>query len=149
MTRKKLSLGARSKKATRKEREDDSELTRARRRRGRSVRARGHAFERELANMLKHVFPDARRHLEYQKEEANGVDLVGTYPYLIQAKRKARYASLNDIRQVDCCRIAGEVPVLVTKADGVETLAALPFDELIRLLEIEKAYNALKNAKAC
>ena len=45
---------------------------------GRKSRDKGHNFERQIARELREVgFPEARRHLEYQDGEANGVDIQG------------------------------------------------------------------------
>lgn len=101
---------------------------------GRRSRTKGHAFERWVAKKLRRRFPDAKRHLEYQFSEANGVDLVGTYPYLIQCKRMKRYASLAAISEVTIDPIEGGIPVLITKADRGDVLAALPFSEFLRLI---------------
>lgn len=102
---------------------------------GKRSRTKGHLFERWVANQLKKYFPDAKRHLEYQQSEATGVDLVGTYPYLIQCKRMKRYASLTAILEVQVDPIEGGIPVLVTKADNKEAIACLPFTEFLRLLK--------------
>lgn len=134
MAKKKSKLGTKSKKPTRKERADDDELTKARRRRGRSVRARGHAFEREIANSLKEIFPEARRLLENHKDDARGVDILHTGPYRFQCKRMGSYAKMDAIEEVQCDEMLGEVPVLVAKADKRRTLAVLPYEELLRLL---------------
>lgn len=101
---------------------------------GRRARTKGHSFEREVAIQLREVFPDARRHLEYQDQEANGVDLVETGEYRIQCKRLKGYASVNTIEEISSDRIFGEVPVLVTQADGKEAMAVLPFSDLVRLM---------------
>jgi hypothetical protein len=131
----KSKLGTRSKKPTKKERPDDSDETRARRRRGRAVRARGSSFEREVAEKLRGVFPNVRRLLENHKDDANGVDLLHTGLYRIQCKRMARYAPLTNIEQVTADEeLMGEVPVLITKGDQKRILVALPLEEFVRLL---------------
>lgn len=101
-------------------------------------RRKGHSFERWVANQLKTIFPDAKRHLEYQACEANGVDVVGTHPYLVQCKRNKAYAPITAIKEVQVCPIEGGVPILVTKGDNMEPMAVLPFDELLRLIRLEK-----------
>lgn len=98
-------------------------------------RTKGHGFEREIAIALRDIFPDARRHLEYQDAEANGVDLINTGKYFIQCKRGRKYASLTAIKEVQCDEALGDVPVLVTKGDNEKILVALPLDEFIRLLK--------------
>ena len=89
------------------------------------ARRRGHQFERDCANELKVVFPNAKRHLEYQSQEAEkGFDIDGTFPYLFQCKRGRRYASINKIFEVkpSCSK---EIPVLITQGDHCEPMVAL------------------------
>jgi hypothetical protein len=83
---------------------------------------------------LKRVFPDARRHLEYQSGEALGRDIANTGEYLFQCKRNKKYCSIKAIQEIQVCPIEGGVPILVTKGDGLEPLAILPFGELLNLL---------------
>lgn len=106
---------------------------------GRGCRTKGHSFERWVAETLRKVFPDAKRHLEYQSREANGCDIDNTGAYLFQCKRNKKYASLSAIQEIQICPIEGGIPVLVTKGDNLEPLACLPYSELLRLLRIEKA----------
>ena len=101
---------------------------------GKMSRQKGHAFEREIAQAFRLVFPEARRHLEYQKSEARGFDIANTGKYRIQCKRGRRYASLSAIKEVDADEVLGEVPVLVTRGDNEPALVALPLDEFMRLL---------------
>jgi hypothetical protein len=103
---------------------------------GRGARRKGLAFEREIANRLKEVFPDARRHLEnHEDDAANGADLIHTGSYRFQLKKLKAYAPINAIKQV--VPEFGQVPILVTAGDFLEPMAVLPFDELLRLLKIK------------
>jgi len=54
---------------------------------GRGCRKKGHDFERWVAQELRGVYPDARRHLEYHSRDANGVDIINTGDYLFQLKK--------------------------------------------------------------
>ncbi len=100
-------------------------------------RQKGHAFERFVAVSLRRIFPNARRHLEFQKEEAaEGVDLVHTGRYKIQCKRMRKYASISAIFQVKLCPIEGGCPVLVTQGDRLEPMAVLPFSEFLQLVRL-------------
>lgn len=106
-------------------------------------RTKGHSFERKIASALRLVFMDARRHLEFQKEEAAaGCDLVNTGPYKIQCKRGKRAASLSAIKQVVCDEALGDVPVLITQGDRERILVAIPFEAFLDLLQIK--YTAQK-----
>lgn len=105
------------------------------------ARQKGHSFERFVANALQKIFPDARRQLEYQTSEAKGYDIANTGKYFIQCKRNRKYASLKMLEQVQICPIEGGVPVLVTKGDGKEPLACIPFSQFLELLKKEKLAN--------
>lgn len=50
-------------------------------------RAKGLSYERDVAEMLRQFgFPNAKRHLEFQKDEAKGIDLDNTWPLGVQCK---------------------------------------------------------------
>ncbi len=99
---------------------------------GRKSRTKGHSFEREMANLFRLVFPDARRQLEYHVKDANGVDLQGTGRYRVQCKRCKKYASITAINEIRA--EPGTIPVLVTRGDNCKAMAVLPLDELITLI---------------
>lgn len=106
---------------------------------GRSERTKGHNFEREIANRFKTVFEGARRHLEFQKEEAQaGVDISNTGRYKVQCKRGKRYAPMTAIYEVEIDFIEGGCPILVTQADRQPILAVLPFEELLDLIRLKE-----------
>jgi len=94
-------------------------------------RTKGHSYERAIAKAFRdHGFPEAGRHLEYQTDEANGVDLKNTGPYLVQCKRGRAYAPITAIEE-----ISGEgVPLLVTKADNKPDMVVMPLAEFLRLV---------------
>lgn len=102
---------------------------------GKLSRTKGHSFEREIAKLLRHIFPNVKRQLEYQIDDCNGVDLANTSNLKIQCKKYKKYVSINKIKEVDCNRALGDVPILVTAGDREEPMAVLPFDDLITLLE--------------
>jgi hypothetical protein len=101
---------------------------------GKSCRRKGHQFERECAAAFRLVFPDAKRHLETRKSDVTGADLENTPGFLIQCKRGRKYAPLSKINEVQIDPLEGGIPVLVTKADNHEALAALPLSDFLRLL---------------
>lgn len=104
-------------------------------------RRKGHQFERVIAQKFKKAgWKDAKRHLEYQIQEAGGVDLDETSPYLVQCKRGRKYAPIEKINEI------GEtngVRLLVTKGDHKEIMAVLPFEDFLamakKLKELENA----------
>lgn len=101
---------------------------------GKANRRKGHDFERWLARELKELYPDAKRNLEYQKDQANGRDLANTGGFLFQCKRGRLYAPITAIEEIQVDPIDGGVPVLVTKGDGKEPMAVLSFTAFKRLV---------------
>lgn len=101
-------------------------------------RTKGHSFERTCAQDFQEMgWQDARRHLEYQDGEADGVDLMNTPPFLIQCKRGKGYAPINKIFEIKKNDWTEDfIPVLITKADQKPTMAVLPWAELQKLMII-------------
>lgn len=100
-----------------------------------NVRKKGHDFEREVCNSLRHIFPNVERSQEGSSLDQNGVDIQSTNPFLFQCKRNRGYASVNTINEI---KIKDGIPVLLTRADKCKAMAVLPFSDLINL--IERAY---------
>lgn len=105
----------------------------------RRSRKKGHDFERWIAEKLRPIFPRARRHLEFHRLDANGVDLQETGIYKIQCKRFAKYAPIACIQEVKCAEELGDVPVLITAGDELPPLVVIPLDEFIRLVKVDLA----------
>jgi hypothetical protein len=101
---------------------------------GKLSRTKGHSFEREVAIALRPVYPEARRHLEYQDAEANGVDLINTGPYRVQCKRGRKPSPISAIKEITADELMGEVPVLVTQGDRDRVYAVIPFEEFLFLI---------------
>lgn len=101
---------------------------------GKTSRTKGLNFEREIANSLKHIFPDASRQLEFQENEARGVDLKGTGHWAIQCKvRKTRHVPMATINEIKA--LPHEIPLLISKVNRGQTLCVLPWKNLLTLLE--------------
>lgn len=93
-------------------------------------RNKGHGFEREIARLLRPLFPQCKRKLEYQSQEAQGVDLDGTGQLVIQCKRSRKSIPLAAINEI---KVAG-IKVLVSKVDHEPIYATLQLSDLIRIL---------------
>lgn len=107
---------------------------------------KGKAFEREWANAIGHIFPEAKRHLEYQADESShGADLVGTDVFKFQLKNWQGYAPVGTISEVKKLK-NGEVPVLITKGNKLPTMAVLPATAFIHLLEVYYGLEPQKKA---
>jgi hypothetical protein len=97
---------------------------------GANPRTKGHGYEREICDKLRSVFPKAKRHLEFQVEEAEGYDLDNTGPYRIQCKRHKNYVPVNTIEEVK----AKGIPVLITKADRKKDVVCMYLNDWINIL---------------
>jgi len=100
---------------------------------GKYARRKGHQFERDMANELKCVFPEARRHLENHKEDAaKGIDLMNCEPFGIQLKCYKDYVPINRINEV-----TEGIPVLITKGDRLEPMVVMSLKNWMKLLKGE------------
>lgn len=99
---------------------------------GKTSRTKGHSYEREIVKRFKKLFPNARRHLEYQSSEATGDDIAGTGPLRIQCKRGKRYSSIGKIKEIQ-----GDhgIHCLVTKGDREKDIICLYLDDFIAILD--------------
>lgn len=104
---------------------------------GKLSRTKGHNFERNLAIEFQELgFPEARRHLEYQHQEATGVDLVHTGYWKVQCKRYKEYVPISKITEVQCDRERGEIPLLITKGDHKEPMCVLPWSDMKKIIKL-------------
>ena len=98
---------------------------------GKYSRRKGHQFERDIANKLKEIYPQARRHLEFHKDDASlGIDLINTGDFGIQCKAYARYAPINKIEEVN-----HGIPVLITKGNNLKPVVCMYLDDWINLVK--------------
>jgi len=88
---------------------------------GRSSRDKGARAENDVARRFREAdWPDARRHLEFQEDEAaEGRDLSGTQPYGVQVKCWRTMPPASSIEQVGASdEYPVPVAVLVQSARG-------------------------------
>lgn len=96
---------------------------------------KGKKFERDVANALLHIFPEAQRMLEYQASKVIGADLENTDCFKIQCKRNQGYAPISRIKEVQI-KHENDIPLLVTKGNNMDAMAVLPFEKFVELLEV-------------
>lgn len=94
-------------------------------------RRRGHQFERDVAILLRPIFPEACRKLEYQLADCTGVDLKNTGRLRIQCKRARASVPINKIKEI---KEAG-IPCLISQTDRDPIYITLPLDDFIGILE--------------
>lgn len=106
-------------------------MTKTASQKGRSARAKGFSYERNIAKKFRHIYPNVKRQLEYQ--EGLGVDLCGMEPFAPQLKCFKSYAPLSKIEEVP--RTADNIPLLITKGDRKPDIVAMYLDDFIKLVE--------------
>jgi len=108
--------------------------------RGRSSRTRGHSWERFVSAALRMIWPDARRHLEYQDGEANGIDIANTgETFRIQCKSTAKVPNIPQVFK-EIRHDQENIPVVIFKVTGKGEYACFKFEDAKLLMGIfEKA----------
>jgi len=101
---------------------------------GKGARQKGLSFERAMAKDLRAVYPNAKRHLECQMDEAYGKDLENTGPFVFQCKRLKKYVPISTFKEITCGQY--EIPVLISKADNEATMAVLKWEHLLTLIKV-------------
>lgn len=96
---------------------------------GKAQRTKGHSFERKTAEDMRRVgFSEARRQLEYHKDDAQGVDLQNTGVFDVQCKAMKKQPNVPRVfseMPVDPERI----PVVVYKVDRKGTYATFKWED--------------------
>ena len=107
----------------------------------RSARRKGASYEREIAALFKELgWDDAKRHLEYQSEEAEeGRDLDGTQPFAVQAKCWAKTPSISAIEEIEVSEDY-PIPLAILKRSKV---GEKPLEVAVMHLEDFKAFLSL------
>lgn len=103
---------------------------------GKAQRLKGHDWERRVVRELKEINYPARRILEYQEENANGVD-VDCGVFKIQCKKGKSIGVKAAYKEI---KLEG-IKVLVANWDRDVTLACLSWDDFKVILEWLKEAN--------
>ena len=103
----------------------------------RGARNKGLSFEREISNIFKPFFQFAKRHLEFQKDEARyGVDISNTGKLRIQCKANVDYCPISKLEEVNASLLEkGEMPVLITKGNQKAPVVVMYLDDFLEILE--------------
>lgn len=106
-----------------------------------NVKQKGNRFEQLVARVLRPIFPDVATARERDRWlDGQGVDLVNTYPFLIQCKHVERgldpHKVLADMPETD-----GQYKVLLWKKNRKGTLLVMTLEdaeEIAYMLKREK-----------
>lgn len=106
-----------------------------------SERTKGQVGEREAAQLLRRVFPDARRRVVNHAGVEDGRDLVGVGAFAVQVKRHKKPSPVSALYEVTAPGIA----LLLTRGDGGEWLAVMKAADLLDILaDVGIAYEETK-----
>lgn len=94
---------------------------------GKHQRRKGAAYEREIANAI-----GAKRNIGQSRDGGDDITHEG---YRIECKRRARLGPMVEwmAQAVASCQQEGEVPVVVCRGDGGESLVILRFADWVEL----------------
>ena len=87
---------------------------------GKTARTKGHNFEREVANLLKTYFPNAKRQLEYQ--EGLGYDIANTDELSIQCKVGKSFKIEKALAEAVRPKF---IPIAITKRDREDIVVSM------------------------
>lgn len=99
---------------------------------GTRSRTKGHGFERKVAQLFREFFPTARRKLEYQASECDGVDIEGTGRLRIQCKKYKAYAPISKIKEVQ--PKPGTIPALITEGNREPAIICMELSDFFDIL---------------
>lgn len=99
---------------------------------GKAQRTKGHNFERELVRVLKESGIEARRILEFQEENANGVD-VETDTMLIQCKCMKKMPNIPQVFSE--FKRGGKMQMVVFRVTNKGTYAVLKLEDMLTFLK--------------
>lgn len=93
---------------------------------------KGKRGEREAANLLQRIYPNARRRVVNHAGVEDGVDLDGTGALRVQVKRQARYVPVSTLDEI---KDRSGIPVVLTMCDRGEWRVIMRAEDLLRILE--------------
>ena len=98
-----------------------------------NVRQKGFAFERYIAACMRLIgYTKAHRQLEFQINNALGIDLAETGRYKIQCKKTKKYVPMNTINEVQAK--GDDIPVLIAAGDGEPPLVTMRLEHWLALV---------------
>ena len=99
---------------------------------GKLSRTKGHSFEREIANKLKSIFPEARRAVE-DAVVNKGIDIANSEPFFIQCKRYKGSVPMSKLEEVVVKE--WDIPLLISRVDREREKVTMYLDDWLLVLE--------------
>lgn len=98
-----------------------------------AARRKGHSFERYIARLMRGIgYEKAGRQLEYQANNANGIDLADTGRYKIQLKKTKKYVPMTAIEEVRGKN--DDIAVLIAAGDSQPPLVVMYLPDWLELV---------------
>jgi len=99
------------------------------------ARQKGHQWERDVANDLKKVDPEARRNVS--ESQQGGLDICTTLPWSIQCKSWANEKNcLKALEQANEHKTKDSMPVALVKVNRQKPIAVLYYDDYLSLVKL-------------
>lgn len=109
---------------------------------GAGRRAKGAAFEREVADSLRSLWLEARRNLSQTRSAAReGGDILDVAPYHVECKRGA--ATIQSAMRQAARDCGGNIPVVISRQDRGESLVTMRLDDWKALVLLSRSHEAL------
>lgn len=107
---------------------------------GRHSREKGAVFERKIAEILRSIYPDAKRGIGQTRAATEVADVAGI-PFWVECKHQHRVNIAGAVRQAQAAlieRVKLEQPrlplLVVSRSDRQEILATMLFDDFLDVL---------------
>ena len=108
---------------------------------GKSQRTKGHQFERRVAADMREIgYEEARRQLEYNEDDANGIDIQNTKPFAVQCKAMKQQPNVPKVMK-EIKHSFDEIPVVVYKVDNKGIFAAFRYEDALDMMKVFKDTN--------
>lgn len=102
---------------------------------GKAQRTKGATFERAVANDLsERLGRVVQRNIGQSRD---GGDDITVQPFRIECKARAGIASLAWLEQAEAASRAGEIPVVVMKADRKPWAVLMRYEDAVKLMQGE------------
>ena len=104
---------------------------------GKYQRRKGLNFERKIAISLRTLDSEAKRHLEYQSDEAGGIDIETKLPIALQCKCSPQISlALRGYFEAKDDAKPGQIPVCAWRSDRKGTFALIAWEDFLEMLAL-------------
>lgn len=102
---------------------------------GKYQRTKGLGWERRVSQDLRPIFPEAKRHLEVQMQEAQGYDLDNTGDWRIQCKAMAKVPNMPKVFKEFTKLTDEQIPMVVFSVTNKGEYACVKWKDMLLLMQ--------------